>query len=105
MTKTLYESLKSSSIGFETLHKNYHPVLQLVKELIGLIPNCDPVLEIWPAGFKTYNLLVPNLLNLPNTIFGSRKLKSAMGLAMYSSSKAARCPYCTAHACSFALRR
>lgn len=105
MAKTLYASLKSTSVSFETLHKNYHPVLSLGKELIGVIPNCDPILEIWPTGFRTYNLLVPNLLNLPKTIFGGTKLKSAMGLAMYSSSKAAQCPYCTAHTCSFALRR
>ncbi len=105
MPKTLYADLKSVSIDFETLHKNYHPLLSLVKELIGLIPNCDPILEIWPTGFRTYNLLVPGLLNLPNTIFGGIKLKSAMGLAMYSSSRAAECPYCTAHCCSFALRR
>ena len=105
MSKTIYADLKSASIDFETLHKNYHPLLSLVKELIGVIPNCDPILEIWPTGFRTYNLLVPALLNLPNTIFGGTKLKSAMGLAMYSSSKAAQCPYCTAHCCSFALRR
>jgi alkylhydroperoxidase family enzyme len=105
MTKTLYADLKSASIDFKTLHKNYHPLLSLVKQLIGVVPNCDPVLEIWPTGFRTYNLLVPGLLNLPNTIFGGTKLKSAMGLAMYSSSKAAQCPYCTAHCCSFALRR
>jgi len=105
MARTLYASLQSSSIDFGTLHKNYHPVLALVKELIGTIPNCDPILEIWPIGFRTYNLLVPNLLNLPNTLFGSKKLKTSLGLALYSSSKAAQCPYCTAHTCSFALRR
>lgn len=69
-----------------------------------MIPNCDPMLEIWPPGFRTYNLLVPNMFNLPNTLFGSKSFKASMGLAMYASSKAA-CAYCTAHTCSFALRR
>src|SRR5213075_2025112 len=55
-------------------------------------------------GFRTYNLLVPNMFNLPNTLCGSKSFKASMGLAMYASSKAA-CAYCTAHTCSFALRR
>lgn len=104
MAKTLAESLKPASVDWNTLHNKYNPLLNLVRELIGIIPNCDPTLEIWPPGFRTYNLLVPNMFNLPNTLFGSKSFKAAMGLAMYASSKAA-CSYCTAHACSFALRR
>ncbi|WP_114783204.1 carboxymuconolactone decarboxylase family protein [Botryobacter ruber] len=104
MAKTLAEALKPVAVDWETLHKQYNPLLVLVRELIGIIPNCDPVLEIWPPGFRTYNLLVPNMFNLPNTLFGSKSFKASMGLAMYASSKAA-CAYCTAHACSFALRR
>lgn len=102
--KTLAESLKPASVDWKTLHKHYNPVLNLVRELIGIIPNCDPTLEIWQPGFRTYNLLVPNMFNLPNTLFGSKSFKASMGLAMYASSKAA-CAYCTAHTCSFALRR
>ena len=104
MAKTLAESLKYASADWNTLHRNYNPLLNLVRELIGIIPNCDPTLEIWQPGFRTYNLLVPNMFNLPNTLFGSKSFKASMGLAMYASSKAA-CAYCTAHACSFALRR
>lgn len=104
MTKTLAESLKHASVDWNTLHRNYNPQLNLVRELIGIIPNCDPILEIWQPGFRTYNLLVPNMFNLPNTLFGSRSFKASMGLSMYASSKAA-CAYCTAHTCSFALRR
>ncbi len=80
-------------------------MLQLVRELIGVIPNCDPFLEIWPTGFRTYNLLVPNLLNLPFSMFGFGVDKAILGLAMYTSSRAASCAYCSAHTCSFALRR
>src|SRR6187549_1748912 len=104
MAKTLAASLQHASVDWETLHRNYNPLLNLVRELIGLIPNCDPTLEIWEPGFRTYNLLVPNMFNLPNTLFGSKSFKASMGLAMYASSKAA-CAYCTAHACSFSLRR
>jgi alkylhydroperoxidase family enzyme len=104
MSKTLAESLKPASVDWNTLHNQYNPLLNLVRELIGIIPNCDPTLEIWPPGFRTYNLLVPNMFNLPNTLFGSKLLKASMGLAMYAASKA-ECAYCTAHTCSFALRR
>jgi len=104
MIKTLSDGLKPASVDWKTLHRNYSPVLNLVKELIGIVPNCDPTLEIWPPGFRSYNLLVPNMFNLPNTIFGNKSFKASMGLAMYASSKAA-CAYCTAHTCSFALRR
>src|SRR5206468_2790259 len=104
MARTLAESLKPASVDWNTLHSDYNPLLNLVRELIGIIPNCDPILEIWQPGFRTYNLLVPNMFNLPNTIFGSKSFKASMGLAMYASSKAA-CAYCTVHACSFDLRR
>lgn len=104
MTQTLSDGLKTSAVDWETLHSNYNPLLNLVRVLIGVIPNCDQTLEIWPPGFRSYNLLVPNMFNLPNTLFGGKSLKASMGLAMYASSKAA-CAYCTAHTCSFALRR
>ncbi|MBK8503708.1 MAG: hypothetical protein IPL46_16745 [Saprospiraceae bacterium] len=105
MTKTLAAQLKPFAVDFNTLHKSYSPVLSLVRVLIGVVPNCDTYLEIWPTGFKTYNLLVPNMLNLPATLFGRKRTKALMGLAMYRSSMAAECPYCSAHTCSYALRR
>jgi hypothetical protein len=80
-------------------------MLRLVRELIGVIPNCDPLLEIWPTGFRTYNLLVPNCLNLPFSLFGFGGSKALTGLAMYTASRAASCAYCSAHTFSFALRR
>lgn len=104
MARTLADGLQAAAIDWNTLHRKYNPLLNLVRELLGILPNCDPTLEIWQPGFRTYNLLVPNMFNLPNTLFGSKSFKAAMGLAMYASSKAA-CAYCTAHACSYALRR
>jgi alkylhydroperoxidase family enzyme len=104
MTQTLAQGLKPVSVDFETLHARYNPLLVLVREMIGIVPNCDPFLEIWPPGFKAYNLLVPNMFNLPNTLFSKHSFKVSVGLAMYASSKAASA-YCTAHTCSFALRR
>jgi hypothetical protein len=104
-TTTLAQQLKSSAVDFDSLHRNYHPMLELVKTLIGVIPNCDPLLEIWPIGFRTYNLLVPNCLNLPFSLMGFGAPKPLIGLAMYTSSRVAACAYCSAHTFAFALRR
>jgi hypothetical protein len=87
------------------LHQRYGDLLELVRRLIGVVPNCDPMLEIWPVAFRTYNLIVPNFLNLPLLLFGGGAPKEIVGLAMYTSSRTAGCAYCSAHTCSFALRR
>ncbi len=102
---TLAQMIEPASVGFDELEKDYRPLLKLVEQLIGVVPNCDPVLEIWPTGFRSYNLLVPNLLNLPGSLLGQGAPKDLVGLAMYTSSRAAECMYCSAHTCSFALRR
>ena len=105
MIATLAESIYNERVDFERLHERYNPVLRLVDVLIGVVPNCDPYLEVWPPGFRTYNLMVPNFLNLPAALFGRGAPKDVVGLGMYVSSRAASCAYCSAHTCSFALRR
>ncbi len=101
----LVELLKEDAVPFETLHARYGSLLELVRGLLGVVPNCDPYLEIWPPAFRTYNVMVPNLLNLPLLVWGLGAPRSTVGLAMYVSSRAAGCAYCAAHTCSFALRR
>ena len=68
--KTLAQQIQPAAVPFSELEKEYRPMLKLVEQMIGVVPNCDPYLEIWPTGFKTYNLLVPNLLNAPQAILG-----------------------------------
>ena len=103
---TLVPLLKDDAIPMETLHERYGPLLELVRVLIGVVPNCDAYLEIWPPAFRTYNIMVPNLLNLPFSVFGVGSApKDMVGLGLYVASRAAECPYCSAHTCSFALRR
>jgi alkylhydroperoxidase family enzyme len=80
-------------------------VLELVDTLLGVVPNCDPYLEIWPTAFRSYNVMVPNFLNLPLLIWGLGAPRSTVGLAMYVASRSAGCACCSAHACTFALRR
>jgi alkylhydroperoxidase family enzyme len=97
--------LKAEAVPMETLHGRYGGLLELVRTLIGVVPNCDPYLEIWPPAFRTYNVMVPNFLNLPLLVWGLGAPRDVLGLAMYASSRAAGCAYCSAHTCSFALRR
>lgn len=103
--ETLSRSLQSSSIDLSRLRGEYGPLLELVRLVIGVVPNCDSLLAIWPLGFRSYNLLVPNLLNLPFSVWGWGPPVVPLGLALYTASWTARCSYCTAHTCSFSLRR
>lgn len=102
---TLASLLDAEAVPFAVLHGRYGALLELVRKLIGVVPNCDPYLEIWPPAFRTYNVMVPNLLNLPLALWRVGMPADVVGLAMYASSRAAGCPYCSAHTCSFALRR
>jgi hypothetical protein len=101
----LVELLEKEAVPFETLHTRYGSLLELVRRIIGVVPNCDPYLEIWPPAFRTYNVMVPNFLNLPLMVWGLGAPRSTLGLAMYVSSRTAGCMYCSAHSCTFALRR
>jgi alkylhydroperoxidase family enzyme len=102
---TLSRSLQPSAVDLSQLPQEYRPLLQLVRLVIGVVPNCDALLAIWPTGFRSYNLLVPNLLNLPFSVWGWGPPVVPLGLALYAASWTARCAYCTAHTCSFTLRR
>jgi hypothetical protein len=102
---TLAGSLQPSSVDLSQLKRDYRPLLQLVRLVIGVVPNCDSLLAIWPTGFRSYNLLVPNLLNLPFSVWGWGPPVVPLGLALYTASWTARCSYCTAHTCAFSLRR
>jgi len=102
---TLAQALEQHKVDFSQLYRDYKPMLKLVEQLIGVVPNCDPYLEIWPTGFRTYNMLVPNLLNLPKALVGQGAPKDLVGLGMYASSRSAGCMYCSAHTCAYAIRR
>lgn len=98
--------LHHAAVEWDVLRERYGPLLELVDTVLGVVPNCDRYLEIWPPGFRTYNVLVPNLLNLPVPVLGLGGPPPAMvGLSMYVASRSAGCSYCSAHSCSFALRR
>lgn len=102
---TLSKALQGAAVDVATLQRRYGPQLAIGRKVLGVVPNCHAYLEIWPVGLRSYNLLVPNFLNLPFLLFGLGPPKATVGLAMYSASRAAGCAYCAAHSCAFALRR
>jgi alkylhydroperoxidase family enzyme len=103
---TLVPLLRDQMVPWETLEERHRAMLELVRLLLGVVPNCDQYLEIWPPAFRTYNIMVPNLLNLPFSVLGiGGPPAGVVGMGMYVASRTAECPYCSAHTCSFALRR
>jgi hypothetical protein len=70
MVGVLTSLLKADAVPFATLHARYGGLLELVRAWIGVVPNCDPYLEIWAPAFRTYNVMVPNFLNLPLLVRG-----------------------------------
>src|SRR5882724_4434709 len=54
---TLSQSLQPAAVEVSRLGEEYRPLLQLVRLVIGVVPNCDSLLAIWPTGFRSYNLL------------------------------------------------
>jgi alkylhydroperoxidase family enzyme len=101
----LVSLLEKDAIPMARLRERYGGLLSLVDTLIGVVPNADPYLEIWPPAFRAYNVMVPNFLNLPPLLWGFATPSSTIGLAIYAASLSAGCPYCVAHTCTFALRR
>lgn len=98
--------LREAMVSWEVLEHRHGRLLDLVDTVLGVVPNCDRYLEIWPPAFRTYNLLVPNFLDLPVPVLGlGGPPPPVVGLAMYVASRTAECPYCSAHSCSFAMRR
>lgn len=102
---TLAQALRPAMIPEDQIARDYKAVINIVRELIGVVPNCNPILEIWKPAFRTFNVLIPNFLNLPAALVGQGAPKDLVGLAMFVSSREAGCMYCTAHHCSFAIRR
>lgn len=56
--------------------------------LSGVTPRCDQYLELWPDGFETYNVMVPNLFDIPFCDFGVGTLNPDIrSIAAYVTSR------------------
>lgn len=110
--ESLFPLLQSHMVSIEEICKRgYAAVLSVVQMMIGVRPTGAMVMAIWSPAFDCYNLIVPNLLNMPESIFGfgppgaAPLPKDLSGLAIHAASRANDCSYCTAHTCTYALRR
>jgi hypothetical protein len=54
---SVYDLMRSHFVSFEELSEKHHSQLLAVHKLIGVVPNCDKLLEIWPPAFTTCELL------------------------------------------------
>lgn len=103
--ETLADLLACEAVPVETLQQRYGALLELMRRVLGVIPNSAAYLEIWPRALRSNQVMVPNFLNLPLSFWGLGAPRATLGLVMYVSSRAAGCAYCSAHSCTFALRR
>ena len=62
---TLVPLLVDRMVPLEQIEEDYPDFTSIVRVMIGIVPRCDSYLEIWPHAFKSYNLIVPNLMNAP----------------------------------------
>jgi alkylhydroperoxidase family enzyme len=103
---TLFAFLQPHIIPMETIRQNGHAkILRLVQILIGIQPTANMLMAIWPPAYKSYNTLVPNLMNLPNLLLDLGTEKHLITLAAYVCSRASQCTYCSHHTCTLSLRR
>ena len=85
--------LRDDMVSWEVLERRYGSLLELVRVLLGVVPNCDRYLEIWPPAFRSYNVMVPNFLNLPSPVLGVGGAPGdVVGLGMYVSSRVGGVP-------------
>lgn len=103
--RTVAQLLEPHAVPPAILDRDYGATAELVRRMLGTTPHGNRYMAIYPPAFRAQNLLVPNLLNVPFSLFGFGAPMPLVGLAMYAASKAAQCMYCTAHSCTFALRR
>ena len=106
MAVTLAAALDSARVGVDEIEREHPEMLQLSRVMLGVAPASFGYLAISPAGLDTYGLIIPSFTNMPFTLWGFGGVPTKLfSLAMYVSSRAAGCMYCSAHSCSFALRR
>lgn len=102
---TLAAMLVKQRVPFSRLKTRHYGMMKMQKLLTGSAPNLDGYLAIYPPGFRSYLLLIPNMLNIPHLLLGTATPSAVIGVAMHYSSRAAKSRYCSLNSAVFALRR
>lgn len=103
--RTIMDVLRPHAVSMQELDSRYHSLLVLVKSLLGVVSNGGGALEMFPPAFTTYNILVPNMLNVPFVLWGIAAPVDLIALASYYAARSSRCAYCSLLTCAFARRR
>lgn len=102
---TVASMLNNYRVPFSQLKVKHYAMLKLEKVMLGAAPNSDQYLAIFPPGWRTAMVIIPNMLNVPQLLLGTGTPSSVIGVAMHYSSRASKSRYCSLHTCVFALRR
>jgi alkylhydroperoxidase family enzyme len=95
---TIEYALRRHAVPLDEVARRHSAVVGLVRRMLGVTPHCDGLLEIWPPAFTTYNVLVPNLLDIPRCDLGLGLPPHVRALVTYVASRTYGCSYCAAHA-------
>lgn len=101
---SLARAIASAAVDRTVLMERHGPLIELARRLLGVEAFCYPFLEIWPTSLRTYNLLVPNFVDVPFSLLGFGPSMGLRGTGMYAASLVAQCMYCSAHSCVVAQR-
>lgn len=95
---TLEFALRPYRIPPDTLREKHEAVLGMVTIFLGVTPRHCQYLMIWPPGYESMAVLVPNLFNVPFCDFGMGAIDGGLrSLTTYVVSRAYGCGYCSAH--------
>lgn len=96
---TLAAMLYNFRIPFARLKVRHYGMMKLQKLMLGNATNMDSYLAIYPPGLRSYMLMIPNMLNVPNLLLGTGTPTSVIAVALHYSSRAAKSRYCSLHTC------
>lgn len=96
---TLAAMLHKHRVPFARLKVRHYGMMKLQKLMLGSAPNMDSYLAIYPPGLRSYMLLIPNMLNVPNLLLGTGTPSSVIAVALHYSSRASKSRYCSLHTC------
>lgn len=88
---TFVDLLKHAKVPDEEVAQKFGPEMKLVKRLLGVQSNSYPFLEIHPPVYMVYNVLVPNLFNVPVIDMGMGIGPVMRSMVAYVSSRAFGC--------------